>query len=239
MQGHVLLVDDEPTLVSVLEPVLKAAGCTVTVATDGNTAVSRVVSHDPDVVLLDLGLPDIDGKHVIRMIRSSSKVPIIVISARHQEGEKIAALDEGADDYVNKPFEIGELMARIRAALRRTEIVASDASVFESGPLRIDFARREVELMGDPVKLSPKEYLLLHTLARNAGQVVTHKRLLAAGWGTATADSQYLRVYMGILRQKLEANPSEPELIVTDPGVGYRLQLEPRSEARSSGTVEP
>lgn len=223
MQGHVLLVDDEPALVSVLQPVLKASGYTVTVATDGNAAISGVIAKDPDVVLLDLGLPDMDGKDVIRVIRESSPVPIIVISARHQEAEKIAALDEGADDYVNKPFEIGELMARVRAAIRRLQSQVASAAVFESWPLRIDFGKREVELMGEPVKLSPKEYMLLHALARNAGQVVTHKRLLAAGWGNSTADLQYLRVYMGLLRQKLEANPSEPEIIVTEPGVGYRL----------------
>lgn len=223
MQGQVLLVDDEPALVSVLQPVLKAAGCTVSVASDGNAAISAVIAQDPDVVLLDLGLPDMDGKDVIRIIRESSPVPIIVISARHQEAEKIAALDEGADDYVNKPFEIGELMARIRAAIRRSQSMSANAAVFEAGPLRIDFATREVELMGEPIKLSPKEYMLLHALARNAGRVVTHKRLLAAGWGNSTADLQYLRVYMGLLRQKLEANQSEPELIITEPGVGYRL----------------
>lgn len=225
MQAHVLLVDDEPALVSVLQPVLKAAGCTVTVASDGHTAISGVVAHDPDVVLLDLGLPDMDGRDVIRVIRKTSSVPIIVISARHQEAEKVAALDEGADDYVNKPFEIGELLARIRASVRRLQSQPSNASVFEGGPLRIDFARREVQIMGEQVKLSPKEYRLLHALARQAGQVVTHKRLLAAGWGNAAADLQYLRVYMGLLRQKLEENPSEPELIVTEPGVGYRLLM--------------
>ncbi|GGN62103.1 DNA-binding response regulator [Novosphingobium indicum] len=223
MQDQILLVDDEPALVAVLQPVLKAAGCAVTVASDGNAAISAVVAHDPDVVLLDLGLPDIDGKDVIRTIRETSPVPIIVISARHQEAEKIAALDEGADDYVNKPFEIGELMARIRAAIRRSQATASSASVFEGGPLRVDYAKREVTLMGEPIKLSPKEYMILHALARNAGQVVTHKRLLAAGWGDAAADLQYLRVYVGLLRQKLEADPSEPELVVTEPGVGYRL----------------
>jgi two-component system KDP operon response regulator KdpE len=223
MQGHVLLVDDEPALITVLQPALKAAGYTVTVATDGNGAISGVIAKDPDVVLLDLGLPDMDGKDVIRVIRESSQVPIIVISARHQEAEKIAALDEGADDYVNKPFEIGELMARMRVAVRRSLAQPANAAVFEGGPLRIDFARREVELMGEPIKLSPKEYMLLHALARNAGQVVTHKRLLTAGWGNTTSDLQYLRVYMGLLRQKLEENPSEPELIVTEPGVGYRL----------------
>lgn len=225
MQGQVLLVDDEPALVAVLQPVLKAAGCSVSVATDGNAAISGVIAQDPDVVLLDLGLPDMDGKDVIRLIRKSSQVPIIVISARHQEAEKIVALDEGADDYVNKPFEIGELMARIRAAIRRSQTIAANAEVFETGPLRVDFARRRVDLMGEQIKLSPKEYMLLHALARNGGHVVTHKRLLNAGWGGSTSDLQYLRVYVGLLRQKLEENPSEPELIITEPGVGYRLIL--------------
>lgn len=225
MSGHVLLVDDEAALVSVLQPVLRAEGYDVTVASDGNGAINAVVSIDPDVVLLDLGLPDIDGKAVIEAIRHSSQVPIIVISARHQETEKIAALDEGADDYVNKPFEIGELMARIRAAVRRSRSELTAKAIFESGPLRIDFGTREVELMGEPIKLSPKEYQLLHALARNAGRVVTHKRLLAAGWGPEGADSQYLRVYIGLLRQKLEADPADPELVVTEPGLGYRLKL--------------
>lgn len=225
MQGHVLLVDDEPALVSVLQPVLKAAGCTVTVASDGNDALRGLIAYDPDVVLLDLGLPDMDGKAVIRAIRETSKIPIIVISARHQEAEKIASLDEGADDYVNKPFEIGELMARIRAALRRARGIENENTVFETGPLKIDFSTREVKIMGQPVKLSPKEYLLLHALARSAGQVVTHKRLLAAGWGPHGADSQYLRVYIGLLRQKIEADPSDPEIVLTEPGLGYRLKV--------------
>lgn len=225
MHGHILLVDDEPALVSVLQPVLKAAGCTVTVASDGNEALRGLIAHDPDVVLLDLGLPDMDGKAVIRAIRQTSQIPIIVISARHQEAEKIASLDEGADDYVNKPFEIGELMARVRAALRRAGGIANENSIFESGPLKINFATREVEIMGEPVKLSPKEYMLLHALARSAGQVVTHKRLLTAGWGSEGGDSQYLRVYIGLLRQKIEEDPSDPEILLTEPGVGYRLRL--------------
>lgn len=225
MESHILLVDDEASLIAVLEPVLKAAGCRVSVARDGNSGIDSVLSRDPDVVLLDLGLPDIDGKSVITTIRESSLVPIVVLSARHQEAEKIAALDEGADDYVHKPFEIGELMARLRAAVRRSQAMQREPAIFEGGPLRIDFAKRQVELMGEPVRLSPKEYMLLHTLARNAGQVVTQKRLLAAGWGSETADSQYLRVYIGLLRQKIEVDPSSPELVITEPGLGYRLRL--------------
>lgn len=221
--GHVLLVDDEPSLIAALRPALFAAGHTVSVATDGNEAIAGVSACQPDVVLLDLGLPDLDGKAVIRAIRTTSRVPIIVVSARHQEAEKVAALDEGADDYVNKPFEIGELMARIRAALRRFAADRATTTVFEAGPLKIDFATREVSLMGERIKLSPKEYLLLQALAHSAGQVVTHRRLLAAGWGQSGADNQYLRVYIGLLRQKIETDPSDPELIITEPGVGYRL----------------
>ena len=226
IDGHILLVDDEPALVSVLRPVLIAAGCSVTIAADGQEALRGLVASDPDVVLLDLGLPDMDGKAVIQAIRQTSQIPIIVISARHQEAEKIASLDEGADDYVNKPFEIGELMARVRAALRRARGISNENPVFQSGPLKINFATREVEIMGEPVKLSPKEYALLQVLARRAGQVVTHKRLLAAGWGSEGTDSQYLRVYIGLLRQKIEEDPSDPELVLTEPGVGYRLKLQ-------------
>ncbi len=226
IDGHILLVDDEPALVSVLRPVLIAAGCSVTVAADGQEALRGLVASDPDVVLLDLGLPDMDGKAVIQAIRQTSQIPIIVISARHQEAEKIASLDEGADDYVNKPFEIGELMARVRAALRRARGISNENPIFQSGPLKVNFATREVEIMGEPVKLSPKEYALLQALARRAGQVVTHKRLLAAGWGSEGTDSQYLRVYIGLLRQKIEEDPSDPELVLTEPGVGYRLKLQ-------------
>ncbi len=150
-------------------------------------------------------------------------MPIIVISARHQEAEKIAALDHGADDYVNKPFEIGELMARIRAAIRRSSSLRNAPKAYRTGPLEIDFVARRVSLGGHAVKLSPKEYDLLRTLAMSAGQVVTHKRLLAAGWGSDSTDSQYLRVYIGLLRQKIEEDPSDPRLLVTEPGVGYRL----------------
>jgi two-component system KDP operon response regulator KdpE len=150
-------------------------------------------------------------------------VPIIVISARHQEAEKIAALDAGADDYVDKPFEIGELMARIRAAVRRKSSLMAEPAQYSAGELAIDFAARRVTLAGEPVKLSPKEYDLLRTLALSAGQVVTHKRLLAAGWGEGAADTQYLRVYIGLLRQKIEEDPGDPRLLLTEPGVGYRL----------------
>jgi two-component system, OmpR family, KDP operon response regulator KdpE len=220
--AHILLVDDEAALTAVLRPVLAAAGHDVTTATSGAEAVRQADLLQPDVMLLDLGLPDQDGKAVIRTIRIKHDVPIIVISARHQEGEKIAALDEGADDYVDKPFEIGELMARVRVVLRRKP-GAEAATRYRSGPLAIDFETRHVILGGETLKLSPKEYDLLLALARNPGRVVTHKRLLAAGWGNDSADTQYLRVYMGLLRQKIEEDPSDPRLLLTEPGVGYRI----------------
>jgi len=220
---HILIVDDEPSLLDVLEPVLEAAGYRIAVAKDCATALAAVEVNDFDLILLDLGLPDGDGKMLLQRIRLGQDVPIIVISARHQEAEKIAALDEGADDYVNKPFEIGELRARMRAAMRRHASSNVNAPTYSIGPLTIDFPTRRVALDGEVVRLSPKEYDLLQTLARSAGQVVTHKRLLAAGWGTETTDTQYLRVYVGLLRQKIEEDPSDPRLIVTEPGVGYRL----------------
>ncbi len=225
MTGHILLVDDEPGIVTALRPALRAVGHEVTVATDGNTAIASMTVADPDVVLLDLGLPDMDGKEVICKIRATSATPIIVISARHQESEKIAALDEGADDYVDKPFVLGELLARVRAALRRRKRLVDAPQSFEAGPLSIDYGTREVRLRGELIKLSPKEFNLLRMLADSAGQVVTQRRLLAAGWGRSEADPQYLRVYIGMLRQKLEAKPSEPELILTESGVGYRLTM--------------
>ena len=223
--GQILLVDDEPGIVTSLRSALKAAGHGVKVARDGAEAIASITLDDNDIVLLDLGLPDMDGKEVIRRIRGSTAAPIIVISARHQESEKIAALDAGADDYIDKPFALGELLARIRVALRRAERQVARPASFESRDLVIDFANRSVMLRGEMLKLSPKEYNLLVTLAESAGQVVTQRRLLAAGWGRSDTDTQYLRTYMGLLRNKVEHNPSDPQLIQTEPGVGYRLVL--------------
>jgi two-component system KDP operon response regulator KdpE len=221
---HILIVDDEPSLLAVLEPVLCAAGYKVTTAINGRGALIADDTFAPDLILLDLGLPDLDGKKVIQRLRLRRDVPIIVISARYQESEKIAALDEGADDYVDKPFEIGELMARIRASFRRRSAANSDASSsYRVGPLAINFAARQVMVEDQQIKLSPKEFDLLLTLARSGGQVVTHKRLLEAGWPEGAADTQYLRVYIGLLRQKIEEDPSDPRLILTEPGLGYRL----------------
>jgi two-component system KDP operon response regulator KdpE len=222
---HILIVDDEPSLIAVLEPALGAAGYFVSVAVDGRSTLQAVRDADPDLILLDLGLPDMDGKDVIEEVRARSQAAIIVVSARHQESEKVAALDGGADDYVNKPFEIGELTARIRAAVRRQLSGRAKPSTLSTGPLTINLSARTVHLDHEPVKLSRKEFDLLEALALSAGQVVTHKRLLAAGWGSIAADAQYLRVYIGYLRQKLEEDPADPRLILTEPGLGYRLAL--------------
>jgi two-component system KDP operon response regulator KdpE len=223
MTLRILIVDDEPAIARVLQPVLTATGAVVFSAANAVEGLRMAKESAPNLILLDLGLPDADGKDLISNLRSQGEVAVIIISARHQEPEKVAALDAGADDYVDKPFNIDELLARIRAAQRRLVSQSPKAEMFESEDLTIDFRRREVRLMGDEVKLSPKEYDLLRTLAEHAGQVVTHKRLLLAGWGDPTVDAQYLRSYIALLRQKLEEDPAEPRLVLTEPGVGYRL----------------
>ncbi|HWU02661.1 MAG TPA: response regulator transcription factor [Novosphingobium sp.] len=242
MNGHILVVDDEPGILRALRSALRAVGHVVSVASDGNAAIATVTVENPDVILLDLGLPDMDGKDVISQLRGQCATPIIVISARHAEEEKIAALDRGADDYVDKPFVLGELLARVRAALRRSKGSSTPAERFDGGELSMDYATREVKLRGEVIRLSPKEYNLLRTLADSAGQVVTQKRLLAAGWGRSEADPQYLRVYVGMLRNKIELNPSEPAMLLTEPGVGYRLMVSGASEAEplaGAGLVGP
>lgn len=221
----VLLVDDEPQIIRALTPALEAAGFVVGVADSGATALSRLASEGFDAILLDLGLPDMDGKDVIARVREWSEAPILVLSARDIEHEKIEALDLGADDYVSKPFAMGELLARLRASLRGRERRFSTRSRFTSGPLTIDFSQRVVRVEGEEVKLTPKEYDLLRTLARHAGRVVTHRQLIAAVWG-GDADAQSVRVLAAQVRQKLEADSARPKLIVTEQGVGYRLAAE-------------
>lgn len=223
MSSRILIIDDEPAIARVLQPVLSATGATVFSA--GNAVDGLRIARDEavDIVLLDLGLPDADGKELISHLRTLGHVGIIIISARHQEAEKVAALDAGADDYVDKPFNIDELTARIRATQRRLAATTARIDRIEAQELVLDLGRREVRLMGEEVKLSPKEYELLRTLAEHAGRVVTHRRLLLAGWGNPDADPQYLRSYIALLRQKLEEDPAEPRLVLTEPGVGYRL----------------
>jgi two-component system KDP operon response regulator KdpE len=185
------------------------------------------VTAKPDVVILDLGLPDLDGVEVIKRLREWSKAPVVVLSARGDENAKVAALDQGADDYVTKPFGMNELLARLRAALRHRLQEQGAEPVFEQNGLKVDLARRQVTRAGREVKLSPREYDLLRQLVIHAGKVLTHQHLLREVWGPAHAhDTQYLRVYVGQLRQKLEADPTHPHFILTEPGVGYRLRLE-------------
>lgn len=221
---RVLVVDDEPQIQRFLKPSLAAAGYVVIPAVNGTEALKAAATQAPDVILLDLGLPDMDGKDVIVELRKWSKMPIVVLSARDREAEKIAALDLGADDYVNKPFGIGELMARLRTALRHASQAAGEVEKVVSGDLVIDIAAHAVTRDGKPIKLTPKEFELLAILARNSERVVTHRQILTAVWGPAhTEDLQYLRVFIGQLRQKLKAAPDEPELIQTEAGIGYRL----------------
>lgn len=222
-----LLVDDEPQILRALTPALQAAGYAVETAANGDDALARLAAAPCDAVILDLGLPDLDGKDVIRRMRAWSDAPVIVLSARDMESEKIAALDAGADDYVSKPIGIGELLARVRAALRGRERRFAALAVFRSAELTIDFALRRVTLEDLDVHLTPREYDLLTVLARHAGRVVTHRQVIAAVWGPdAQVDAQFVRVLVGQLRQKIEAEPSAPRLILTEPGLGYRLVLE-------------
>ena len=222
---RVLMVDDEPQIRRFLRTSLGAQGYTILEASNGKEALLRASSERPDVIILDLGLPDMDGMQVIRSLREWSKVPIIVLSVRGRESDKIAALDAGADDYVTKPFGMGELMARIRAALRNRLEKEIDEPVFQSGGLVVDLARRMVSVEGREVRLTPTEYDLLRVLVINAGKVLTHPHLLREVWGPADVDeTHYVRVYIGQLRQKIEADPARPRYILTEPGVGYRFR---------------
>jgi two-component system KDP operon response regulator KdpE len=221
---RVLLVDDEAAIIRFLKPALEANRYDIINATTIAEAIQRAAAETPDIVLLDLGLPDGDGKEVIRRVREWSDVPIIVLSAREREAEKIESLDLGADDYVNKPFNVGELLARMRAALRHRLQRRAETPMLRVGDLEIDSVRHRVMRGGVELRLTPKEFELLSFLARHAGRVVTHRQILAAVWGPAhTEDTQYLRVYIGQLRQKVEQCPDDPHIILTDPGVGYRI----------------
>ncbi|MEO3386659.1 response regulator transcription factor [Mesorhizobium sp. CAU 1741] len=222
--GRILLIEDDPGIRKFLRVALEAQGFTMEEEASGKSGIARAATAQPDLVVLDLGLPDMDGKAVIARIREWSQVPILILSVRQSEDEKVAALDAGANDYVVKPFGIAEMLARVRALLRSASGGAAAETEILRGDLRIDLARHEVALAGEPVKLTRKEFDLLALLARNAGRIVTHRQLLADVWGPAHEhDLQYLRVFIGRLRAKLGDDPASPRFILNEPGVGYRF----------------
>jgi two-component system KDP operon response regulator KdpE len=224
----ILVVEDEPQIRRFLRVTLQAQGYRLFEAITGADGLVEAASRQPDVVMVDLGLPDMDGLEVIRRLREWTGVPIIVLSARGQEADKVAALDGGADDYVSKPFGVDELLARVRVAVRHKAGVAREDAVFASGDLRVDLGRRHVYVRDTEVKLTPTEYRLLTTLVRHAGRVLTHRQLLKEVWGpNQTGDAHYLRVFMTHLRRKIEQDPARPRHLLTEPGVGYRLADEP------------
>ena len=219
---RVLVVDDEPQFLRALATNLRGAGYEVETATTAEGALTAAGLNPPDAVVLDLRLPDSSGREVLRELRTWSEAPVIVVSAVGDENEKIAALDAGADDYVTKPFAIGELLARLRAALRRAG--PAGEPVLEVGPIRVDLEQHSVELDGRPVHLTPNEFDLLRVLAQHPGKLLTHRALLREVWGPAYGDeSNYLHVYVSQLRRKLEPDPARPRYLLTEPGAGYRL----------------
>ncbi len=223
----VLLIEDEPQMRRFLRAALDGDGLRLVEAPTAREGLAQAAARSPDIILLDLGLPDGDGLDVTRQIRGWSTTPIIVLSARGQESDKVAALDAGADDYLTKPFGVPGLLARIRVALRHAAHGAGGEPTIVVGELRIDFARRLVFVRDEEVHLTPLEYKLLATLARHAGKLLTHRQLLKEVWGpNATGQNHYLRVYMTQLRHKLETDPTHPRFLLTEPGVGYRMRGE-------------
>jgi two-component system, OmpR family, KDP operon response regulator KdpE len=223
----ILLIEDEPQMRRFLRTALDANDYRLVEAETAKDGLAQAAARNPDVILLDLGLPDRDGLEVARELRGWSTTPIVVLSARGREEDKVRALDLGADDYLTKPFGVEELLARIRVALRHAALPpgAGPGPVFEAGDLRVDLAARRVSRAGQEVHLTPTEYKLLITLVRHAGKVLTHRQLLKDVWGANYVNqSHYVRVYMGQLRQKIEADPARPRLLLTEPGVGYRLR---------------
>ncbi|PWI14972.1 DNA-binding response regulator [Streptomyces sp. Act143] len=225
---RVLVIEDEPQIVRALVINLKARKYEVDAAHDGATALRLAAARHPDVVVLDLGLPDMDGVEVIRGLRGWTRVPILVLSARHSSDEKVQALDAGADDYVTKPFGMDELLARLRAAVRRAEPAGpgeGDVTTVETEEFTVDLAAKKVNRGGKDVRLTPTEWHLLEVLVRNTGRLVSQKQLLQEVWGPSYGtETNYLRVYMAQLRRKLEADPSHPEHFITEPGMGYRFE---------------
>lgn len=227
--GHqILIIEDEPPLQKFLQAALGSEGYRVIECLTAKDALREAAQRQPDLIILDLGLPDMDGLDVTRRLREWSAVPIIVVSARGKEQDKVVALDAGADDYLTKPFGVGELLARVRVALRHAAASKETGEPeFRVGDLHVDLMRRQVSVAGRPVRLTPNEYKLLATLARNAGRVMTHRQLLLEVWGPGSSqESHYLRVYMNQLRHKLEPDPARPKYLLTEPGVGYRMAAE-------------
>ena len=223
---RVLVVDDETSIRRYLRAALSAQGFAVYEAANGQEAVNAVLANHPDIIILDLGLPDFDGIEVTRQLREWSQTPIIILSVREAEHDKIAALDAGADDYLTKPFSTGELMARMRVALRRLTSRPDDPILQVDG-LKMDVSRRLVTVEANPISLTPNEYEILRLLLQNAGKVITHRQLLRQVWGTAyESEMHILRVNISNLRRKIERDPSRPHYIMTEPGVGYRLRLD-------------
>jgi two-component system KDP operon response regulator KdpE len=224
-RATILVIEDEPALQKFLRVTLETQDYHVVPATGGEAGLRHAAVDQPDLIILDLGLPDVDGVEVTRRLREWTRTPILVVSARGKEQDKVVALDAGADDYLTKPFGVGELLARVRVALRRA--ATSDETgepVYQSGSLRVDLSRREVSVGGKPVHLTRNEFRLLATLVKNAGRVLTHRQLLHEVWGPGSGEeTHYLRVYMNQLRQKLEADPTRPQYLRTETGVGYRM----------------
>ena len=221
---RVLVVDADPRLLRTLSIALRAHGNEVLTATDGRTAVQSVAEDAPDVVILDLGLPDLDGTEVLRRVRATSAVPVIVLSARHESDDKIEALDLGADDYVTKPFGVEELLARVRAAVRRSGVLGPRIAAVRTDHFTLDFAERRATVDEQEIRLTPTEWRLLEALCREPGHLVLPQDLLRSVWGPSYGrESNYLRVYANQLRRKLEPDPSAPRHLITEPGLGYRF----------------
>jgi two-component system, OmpR family, KDP operon response regulator KdpE len=224
----ILMIEDELPIRRFLKPTLESNDFKVIEAVTGVEALALASSHKPDIILLDLGLPDMDGLEIIRILRGWTNVPIIVLTARDKEQDKIMGLDAGADDYLTKPFDVGELLARVRVALRHAQRLnqGQDDPLYETADFKVNLAARVVTVRGNEVHLTPNEYDLLALLIRHSGKVVTQKQILKEVWGPATSEeqSQYLRTYIHQLREKIEVNPSRPRYLITEPGIGYRLK---------------
>ncbi|MGE5816008.1 MAG: response regulator transcription factor [Acidobacteriota bacterium] len=221
---RILVVDDEPAILATIAPLLRSRGYEVSTAMSGGDALETIGRESPDVIILDLGLPDIDGVEVCRLVRESNQTPILVLSARGSERDKVAALDAGADDYVTKPFGAEELLARVRVALRRTDPSPAQGGQIVCGDLVIDHDRHRVIRAGEEIHLTPREFELLLLMAQHSGRVLTHRTILKAIWGPHAVDQpEHLRVLVGSLRRKLEPDPARPRYIITEPWVGYRV----------------